>query len=69
MKIFVCVKHVPDSAATIVVRDKNQIDEKITFLLNPYDEYAVTEAIRLKKMLIQGGALRQSQSDKQTEVI
>ncbi|MBF0411374.1 MAG: electron transfer flavoprotein subunit beta/FixA family protein [Desulfamplus sp.] len=51
MKIFVCVKHVPDSAATIVVKDKNQIDERITFLLNPYDEYAVTEAVKLKKLL------------------
>lgn len=53
MKIFVCVKHVPDSAATIVVRDGNQIEEKITFLLNPYDEYAVTEAVKLKKSLNQ----------------
>lgn len=53
MKIFVCVKHVPDSAATIIVHDKIQIDEKITFLLNPYDEYAVTEAVKLKKSLIQ----------------
>ncbi|MBF0258695.1 MAG: hypothetical protein HQK62_07645, partial [Desulfamplus sp.] len=53
MKIFVCVKHVPDSAATIVVRDGNKIDEKITFLLNPYDEYAVTEAVRFKKYLDQ----------------
>jgi len=51
VKIFVCVKHVPDSAATIVVRDRNQIEEKITFLLNPYDEYAVTEAVRFKKLL------------------
>lgn len=51
MKIFVCVKHVPDSAATIVVRNGDQIEEKITFLLNPYDEYAVTEAVRFKKLL------------------
>jgi electron transfer flavoprotein beta subunit len=51
MKIYVCVKHVPDSAATIKIRDKNQIEENITFLLNPYDEHAVTEAARLKKEL------------------
>ncbi len=51
MKIFVCVKHVPDSAATITICGKNQIDERITFLLNPYDEYAVTEAVKLKKLL------------------
>ncbi|MBF0243621.1 MAG: electron transfer flavoprotein subunit beta/FixA family protein [Desulfamplus sp.] len=64
MKIFVCVKHVPDSAATIVVKGENQIDEKITFLLNPYDEYAVTEAVKLKKSLLQGHS-----SSNQIEVI
>ncbi|MGD8493512.1 MAG: electron transfer flavoprotein subunit beta/FixA family protein [Desulfobacterales bacterium] len=48
MKIYVCVKHVPDSAATITIREKNQIDESVTFLLNPYDEHAVEEAARLK---------------------
>ncbi|MBF0230859.1 MAG: electron transfer flavoprotein subunit beta/FixA family protein [Desulfamplus sp.] len=72
MKIFVCVKHVPDSAATIVVRDKKQIDEKITFLLNPYDEYAVTEAVKLKKSFIQKGvssSLGQAQQSNQIEII
>ena len=48
MKIYVCVKHVPDSAATINIIGKNQIDEGITFLLNPYDENAVAEAADLR---------------------
>jgi electron transfer flavoprotein beta subunit len=48
MKIYVCVKHVPDSAATITITGKNQIDEGITFLLNPYDENAVAEAADLR---------------------
>ena len=48
MKIYVCVKHVPDSAATITVKGNNEIEEQITFLMNPYDEHAVTEAYRLK---------------------
>ena len=48
MRIYVCVKHVPDSAATITIREKNQIDENVTFLLNPYDEHAVEEASQLK---------------------
>jgi electron transfer flavoprotein beta subunit len=48
MKIYVCVKHVPDSAATITIKDNNQIDENVTFLLNPYDEHAVEEGNRLK---------------------
>jgi electron transfer flavoprotein beta subunit len=53
MKIYVCVKHVPDSAATISVKGENGIEEGITFLMNPYDEHAVTEAWRLKTTLPQ----------------
>jgi electron transfer flavoprotein beta subunit len=49
MKIYVCVKHVPDSAATITVKGEAEIEERITFLMNPYDEHAVTEARRLKE--------------------
>ena len=48
MNIYVCVKHVPDSAATITIEGKTAINEKITFLVNPYDEHAITEATRLK---------------------
>jgi electron transfer flavoprotein beta subunit len=51
MKIFVCVKHVPDSAAKITITGKNQIDESVTFLMNPYDEHAIEEAARLKKQV------------------
>ena len=49
MKIYVCVKHVPDSAATIAIREDNSIEEGITFLMNPYDEHAITEAERIKE--------------------
>ena len=51
MKIFVCVKHVPDSAAKITLTGNNTIDESVTFLMNPYDEHAIEEAARLKKQL------------------
>jgi electron transfer flavoprotein beta subunit len=51
MKIYVCVKHVPDTAAKITVIDKNQIDERVTFIINPYDENAVEEAARLKRQV------------------
>ena len=51
MKIFVCVKHVPDSAAKIAIQEKTQFDETITFILNPYDEHAVEEAARVKKQV------------------
>ncbi len=50
MKIYVCVKHVPDSAATITIKGETAIEETITFLMNPYDEHAVTEAHRLKSI-------------------
>jgi electron transfer flavoprotein beta subunit len=48
MKIYVCVKHVPDTAAKITILDKTRIDERVTFIMNPYDENAVEEAVRLK---------------------
>ncbi len=48
MKLYVCVKHVPDSAATITVTGPDSISEDVTFLMNPYDEHAVTEARRIK---------------------
>jgi len=51
MRIYVCVKHVPDSAATITIRGMNQIDEGVTFLLNPYDEHAIEEAARLNEQI------------------
>ncbi|WDP90128.1 MAG: electron transfer flavoprotein subunit beta/FixA family protein [Desulfobacter sp.] len=48
MQIYVCVKHVPDSAANIHILDDTSIDEDVAFLLNPYDEHAVTEAVKIK---------------------
>lgn len=47
MKIFVCVKNVPDTAANIKVIGGNSFDESVKFLINPYDEYAIEEAARL----------------------
>jgi len=47
MKIYVCVKHVPDSAANIIVREGNRFDESVKYVINPYDEIAVEEAVRV----------------------
>ena len=47
MKIFVCVKHVPDTAAKITVLEGSGFAETCKFIVNPYDEYAVEEAVRL----------------------
>lgn len=49
MKIYVCVKHVPDTAANIKVVGDNGFNEAVKYVLNPYDEYAVEEAIQLVK--------------------
>ncbi len=49
MRIYVCVKHVPDTAARITILEKNRIDERVTFIMNPYDENAVEEAARIKR--------------------
>lgn len=51
MNIAVCVKQVPDTETKIKISDdKRQIDESdINFILNPYDEFAVEEAIKTKE--------------------
>jgi len=48
MKICVCVKHVPDTAANIkLAGEKGFEDKAIKFVVNPYDEYGVEEAVSL----------------------
>ena len=51
MNIYVCVKHVPDTAATIRIGSDDKIEENITFIMNPYDENALEEAVRLKRQV------------------
>ncbi len=56
MKIAVCIKRVPDTETRIrIAGDGKSIDEAgVKFVLNPYDEYAVEEALRLKEKAGQG---------------
>jgi electron transfer flavoprotein beta subunit len=49
MQIYVCVKHVPDTAANIRVTGDAEFDESVKFVVNPYDEYGIEEAIRIVK--------------------
>lgn len=50
MEILVFVKQVPDTESRIVIKDGIRIDEEgISFILNPYDEFAVEEGLRLKE--------------------
>ncbi len=48
MLIYVCVKHVPDTAANIKIVGENGFDDAgCKFIANPYDEYAVEQAVQL----------------------
>jgi electron transfer flavoprotein beta subunit len=51
LKIAVCLKRVPDTTAKIsIAADGKSIDESgIKFVPNPYDEFALEEALKLKE--------------------
>lgn len=51
MKIFVCLKQVPDTETRIQLKaDHSGIEETgIKWVMNPYDEYAVEEALKIKE--------------------
>src|SRR5574341_1949718 len=51
MNIIVFIKQVPDTATRIkIAADKTNIDETdITWILSPYDEYALEEALKIKE--------------------
>jgi electron transfer flavoprotein beta subunit len=56
MKILVLVKQVPDTATQVKIGgDGKQIDTaQITWIISPYDEFAVEEALRIKEKRGQG---------------
>lgn len=50
MNIVVCAKQVPDSAATLKVDEQSNVSwGDAALVINPWDEYAIEEAIRLKE--------------------
>ena len=51
MNIIVCMKQVPDTEAQIRVKPDGSgiVDSDIKFVMNPYDEYGVEEALLLKE--------------------
>jgi len=50
MKIIVCVSLVPDSTTKVKVADSKKIDDSgVSYILNPYDEFAIEEALKLKE--------------------
>jgi electron transfer flavoprotein beta subunit len=53
MKIVVCVKYVPDTAIKIKIAPGGKAVDlaDATFVVNPYDEYAVEEALQIKERM------------------
>jgi len=52
VNIYVCIKQVPDTEAVLRVKDGNSINEEnIKWIINPYDEYAIEEALKLKEKI------------------
>jgi electron transfer flavoprotein beta subunit len=51
MKIAVCISHVPDTATKVKIgSDGKTIDPNgVSFIINPYDEFAVEEALKTKE--------------------
>jgi electron transfer flavoprotein beta subunit len=55
MKIFVCIKQVPDTEAVLSIKDGKSINEdNIKWIISPYDEYAIEQALKLKEQLGEG---------------
>lgn len=50
MNIYVCMKQVPDTEASLTVKEGKKINEEnIKWIINPYDEYAIEEALKTKE--------------------
>ena len=50
MNSVVCISQVPDTESRIKIADGRKIDEAgLKFIVSPYDEFALEEAIRLKE--------------------
>ncbi len=50
MNSVVCIAHVPDTESRIKIADGKKVDETgLKFIVSPYDEFALEEAIRLKE--------------------
>ncbi len=49
MNLLVCLKQTFDTEEKIVLKNGEISEDAVEFIINPYDEYAVEEAIRLKE--------------------
>ncbi len=53
MKIGVCIKQVPDTATKIGVKEDHSgiLEDNTKYIVSPYDEYALEEALRTKEKI------------------
>jgi len=51
VNILVCLKQVPDTESQIKIAPDGKaiVTDNIKWVMNPYDEYAVEEALRIKE--------------------
>lgn len=49
MEILVLLKQTFDTEAKVTVKDERIVDDDVTLVINPYDEYAVEEALKLRE--------------------
>ena len=54
MNIVICIKQVPDTETKIKVKDGKVDHSETKYVVNPYDEYAVEEGLRIKERLGEG---------------
>ncbi len=56
MNIFVCIKQVPDSETKIQIKSDGSAIESngVKWVMNPYDEFAVEESLKLRDKLADG---------------
>jgi electron transfer flavoprotein beta subunit len=51
MNSIVCLKEVPDTETRIEVRDGRIVEEGIQYVVNPYDEFALEEALKWQEQV------------------
>jgi electron transfer flavoprotein beta subunit len=68
MKIAVLLKYVPDTASVLRINEhkKSYLIDNAKYILNPYDEYALEEAVKLKEKVC-GEVIVVSMGDENTK--
>ena len=51
MKLLVFVKQVPDTETRIQIKDGSVDLSSVKWVANPYDEFAIEEALRIREKL------------------